>query len=717
MADARWVALPLVESHRRLAPIPRTVTNALAKFILGSLLVLFAMGFAAAQSVNRADRAPEQVKAPLDTAGMARELARLDGVCAQLGLVAERDVMRQWHVNEPTDAHLLFLPVQFDPLANVNERALVENRRANHPDDDAATSSSSTAALHASHDDWLKHFVTARQRHAAFWFEEAKRRSAAGDEWSAYNNLWRTLREDDEHAEAKRVLGPMVASLTIRNQPRTSLAAHPTFAWPAGSFSRLETANFKIVSHADAATTQAIARQLEHFHALWTQVFYPLWAPPNVTTARFSGRNATWSRRQTFDVVLCKDRADYLKVLGADEANIGVSVGYYNPDSQTSFFYPNEQLTATLYHEVTHQLLAEASVLKGNNRAGSENDFWIVEAVALYVESLTNHNYHWRVGGWLAPRMQAARYRALHDGYWSDWDSFTAGSMDVWKSDPDISKRYTHAAGLAHFFLDKRLPADESEENLHDPADAASLPGISSSSHDDRSDEAAVQKAEAQLASYDAEASRVAFFAALASVYQSKRPSQKLKEFLGGDDAQRSYVHFLLARDRHLKSTLGETINLTEDVANVRELVLTRSQLSHSSWKLVGAFSNVQWLDVSFSNVEAADLSWLANFEQLERLSLEGIGVDAGTLRMISELPRLKELDLSHCKIDDADFRALGRPARLETLWLSGTEIGEASAAAIEGMPKLSFVALHDTRLESSRAEQLSRRIEDRKKN
>ncbi len=254
--------------------------------------------------------------------------------------------MSSWIVSDRSDAHLLFLPIAADPLE--------------------VPASSPTATAHGN---WLKHFSLARHRHAQHWFEKAQQQSTNGDEWAAYLNLWRASREDSAHPETKRVLGTLLTALNVKGKPRPVTTVHPKFNWPSGSYSRMETTNFKITSRVDAAKTQRIAAQLESFFALWTQSFYPLWAAPGVTSQRLAGRNTNWQRKQQVDVVLCKDREDYLKTLGVAESNIGVSVGYYSPEAQLSFFYLTTTCKATLYHELTHQLLAEVSQLKGTAQA------------------------------------------------------------------------------------------------------------------------------------------------------------------------------------------------------------------------------------------------------------------------------------------------------------------------------------------------------------
>ncbi len=451
-------------------------------------------------------------------------------------------------------------------------------------------------------------------------------------------SLWRAAREDATHAETKRVLGPLLAALNVKGKPRSVPTVHPKFGWAAGSYSRMETTNFKITSRADASETQRIAAQLETFYALWTQAFYPLWAPPGAAKQRLAGRNSNWQRKQQVDVILCKDREDYLTTLGVAEANIGVSVGYYSPEAQLSFFYPDASLEATLFHELTHQLLAESSQLRGSSQAGAVDNFWLVEAAALYMEALQRADHHWRLGGWLSQRMQSARYRALHDGYWVAPKELSGISLSKWKEREDLARLYTQAAGLAHFFMDRRLPPVDAE--IGSAANTAASDGDSATS---------VQAAQQRLNGFDAEQARAAFFSALIAVYRGDAPPDKLWQIAGDSQAQQDYVHFLLVRDRHIESLPSAGVRFED----IRELVLTRSQLSEKSWQAIGRLTHLAWLDLSHSNARAPDLRWLKNLQQLERLSLEGIPVDADLIATIASIPTLKELDLSDTPVND----------------------------------------------------------------
>ncbi len=196
---------------------------------------------------------------PLDPAAMRDELARLKKVCDEIGLKNESTLCGNWLPAERDDQLLLFLP---------------EPTRA------ASASDAKQAA-------WVKHFEAARGRHAEYWFAEFKKAIEANDEVRAYRLLWRTLRENAQHAEAKRTLGRLATSTLVRPVVRRSNSKHPLFNWPANSYTRVESPHFYLTSRAGTAETIAVAIKLEEFYSLWTQYFFPLWAPPGLLKKRF----------------------------------------------------------------------------------------------------------------------------------------------------------------------------------------------------------------------------------------------------------------------------------------------------------------------------------------------------------------------------------------------------------------------------------------------
>ncbi len=571
-----------------------------------------------------AKEAATPVLEPLDVPAMRAELERLTAICEKLGLKREGELCQRWLPAERPDQLLLFLPVepQVESPSDRNQAA------------------------------WVKHFETARRRHAEYWFQECRLAAESGDELRAYRLLWRTVREHATHPEANRILGRLAVSCTARPQIRRSSGKHPVYGWPGNSYSRVESPRFYLTSRATTPETIALATRLEQYYALWTQFFFPLWAPPGLLKAKLDGRTGQFESQRQIKIVFLRDRADYVETLGGSEENIGVSVGYYHPEAETSFFFPDAGLESTFFHELTHQLLAESTRLEAAAEVGAKESFWLLEGIALYMESLWDGEHYWTLGGFESPRLQTARYRGVRDGFWVPWSEFNGGNMDHWKSNPDIAKLYSQAAGITHAITDS--------------SDASASKGV---------------RYEALLQS-------------LVSVYQGEPAADVILELLGGDAAQSHYENWLKVTDSQVASLRADR--------PLRELVLAGSELSPQSWQSVMKQLKLEWLDLSFANATTADLKGLEQLRALERLSVEGTAVEGSILDAVRQLPVLNELDLTGCKISDADIAKLARHPELATLWLGKTQVTDRVLDTLVTMPKLSFVDISDTNISST---------------
>lgn len=558
---------------------------------------------------------------PLDVEGMRAELNRLGQICDRLQLKKESELCQSWLPTERADQQLFYLPV-------AHETAVASDvNRAS----------------------WAKYFETARKRHAQFWFSEAKKQCEADDEELAYRLLFRTLREDPEHAEAKRVLGRLASSPNVKPQVRRSSAPHPDLGWPGSTFTRVESPHFLLTSRASNAETIQLAVRLEEYYALWSQFFYALWCAPGDLRKKLDGKVAPLEKQRQIRVVYLKDRRDYVQTLGLREENISVSVGYYDPTAKTSYFYPDENLEATFFHELTHQLLAEASELNVDSadaETAKRTDFWLIEGIATYMESLFSHENYWTLGGWESPRLQVARYRAVRDGYFMPWSEFHNGTMESWKANRDIALLYSQGAGISHYMLD-----------------GFGLPAESKEARQER---------------------RQNYIQSLASAYTPKPDSTSILEALGGEKAQEQYEKALTVSDVQLQQL--------RPARKLKELVLTGSELSSESWNALATQADLEWLDVSFSNATSVDLTWIAKLKSLQRLSVEGTLVDGQILDACQHLRELEELDLTGCQISDEDLLKLRKHPRLTTLWLGKTQVTNKALDLLDSIPKLTFV-------------------------
>lgn len=556
---------------------------------------------------------------PLDEAGMQAELQRLREVCDNLELTSEADLCRRWIPDGRADQTLLFLPV--------------EPRQA-------SVANSKQAA-------WVKHFETARARHAEYWFQQCRQAVDNGDETRGYQLLWRTLRENPQHTEAKRTLGRLATSCSVRPVVRRSTSKHTTYGWAGNTYTRVESPHFLLTSRATTAETIALAMKLEEFYALWTQYFFPLWSPPGLLKSRLEGGASPFESQRQIKVLLLRDQADYVAALSAEE-NIGVSVGYYDPDKQTSYFFPDKNLSATFYHELTHQLLAEATRLQAAENIGARGDVWLLEGIALYMESLSRGEGYWMLGGWDSPRLQVARYRAVRDGFFVPWEEFSRGRLDAWKADPDIARLYSQAAGVMHVMLDRPDPTEK-------------------------------------------ERRKQVVFQSLVALYQGAPDSKAILGELGGDAAQQNY-------ETELTVTSQQIAGLRSHRA-LQELVLAGSQLSSEGWQQVIEQTALEWLDLSFSNATSTDLKAIGRMKALERLSVEGTAVGIEFIEALRVLPKLADLDLTGCEIDDLGLKKLSKHPQLTTLWLGKTLVTDDSLDTLATMPRLKFVDIQDSKI------------------
>lgn len=559
---------------------------------------------------------------------MAAELERLARTCDSLNLKEEAALSRGWLPKSRTDQQILFLP------SRATKRA--------------PSSNDARAA-------WSKHFASARGRHAEFWWHQAQSLAVNEREQAAYRAVWRTLREDPQHALARRALGEMLVGLEAKVRLSRPSTAHPQLGWQAGTYNLIDTPHFQVTTRADARQSAAFASQLESFYALWTQVFYPLWAAPNQMRSRFDSGTSDLNTKQEIQVVLLRSRKEYIDVLGAKEENIGISVGYYNPELKTSFFYPDQNLQATLFHELTHQLLAEATHIDAKPEAGSISDYWLLEGIAMYMESMWEGTEYWTVGGWESPRLQVARYRALREDFWVPWETIRSGGLESWKQDPNVAKLYTQAAGLTHYCMD-------SASSLPDNA----APASTSHPRDD-------------------------LLRALVSIYQGQSPMDDLFAALDDDSAQEKYKRFLKVTDQ-------DVLALAPNRA-LQDLVLVGSQLSDQAWQALGQHKSLRWLDIAFTNARSQHVQWLRDQKNLRRLSLEGTAVDAQAIEAAAAIPLLEELDLSSCLVDDRALDPLAGHRNLKTLWLTKTRVTDAALATIDKIPNLSFVDVQGSRV------------------
>lgn len=337
----------------------------------------------------------------------------------------------------------------------------------------------------------------ARSKYADELFALAKQAAEAGQSSLAFQWATETLRENPDHADARRVLGyvgsngkwltPYGArmrdagktwdsqkgwiatnpSATAIPESRVDAARHADIknGWQVRTDHFFVTTNHSLVAGAE------LAARLERLYQIWRQQFAGFNYSEKEIRGLFAGERIPRVQVRQFRVLYHRNRDDYINSLSRREPRIADTLGiYFDTNSEAHFFAANadkddpsaaasaasDASVATLYHEAVHQLFQEES-RPAARRIGEIANFWVIEGVATYFETLTEHNdpkagLYYTIGELSAGRLPKAREK-LHDNYYVPLADLTKlGKYEMQRRD-DVAKLYSQSSGLAAFLL------------------------------------------------------------------------------------------------------------------------------------------------------------------------------------------------------------------------------------------------------------------------
>jgi len=195
-----------------------------------------------------------------------------------------------------------------------------------------------------------------------------------------------------------------------------------------------------------------LATRLEQLHNLWQQLFLGYMASSQQIAEMFRTHGRLRLQEPQHRVVYFADREQYNDYLRPAQPKIDITLGIYFDRERTTFFFAgDEQRSGTLYHEATHQLFQESRPVAPE--VGRQANFWIIEGIACYMESLQPHPGYFTLGGASTGRMPAARQRALEDDFYIPLSELVSYGMRTFQQDPRLPMLYSQSAGLSTFLM------------------------------------------------------------------------------------------------------------------------------------------------------------------------------------------------------------------------------------------------------------------------
>ena len=338
--------------------------------------------------------------------------------------------------------------------------------------------------------EWDSRLARLQRDQASGLYELAQRAIRARRASLALDLLLAALRENPDHEPIRRILGHQPYRGCWRTvwevrKLRAGQVWHERFGWLPKShvkryeegqrYSRgrwisaeedarlhqrdirsgwnVESEHYTIRTNHSIEAGVALSEQLERLYRVWKQLFIRFYASEAQVKALFAGSARSSPIRLPRHSVVCfRNREEYNRALRPAFPNIGITTGIYVAGKASAYFFAGGEADAeNLYHEATHQLFHESRPVSPH--VGRDRNFWIIEGIALYMESLRDEDGFHVLGGFEGERMQAAHYRLLHDNFYVPYEEFTSYGMEKLQSDKRILTLYSQAAGLTNFLI------------------------------------------------------------------------------------------------------------------------------------------------------------------------------------------------------------------------------------------------------------------------
>ncbi|MEX0939698.1 MAG: hypothetical protein WDZ59_17675 [Pirellulales bacterium] len=440
----------------RLAAGRNAQTGAPGRTCAGALLALLLLpALSVAQDSSTADQRARLL------AEHAQRLEELATDCRREGLADAAKSVSSWLPQREPATLYLFLP---------SERSRQAERSQSDPPPD-----------------WQRRFDDLREQQAQALFGLATQAASGEQPWLAVELVSEALREDPDHEAARSVFGHQLVDGAWRTpfemrMLRGGQIWHERYGWidqddlpryesglerigtrwvavdTAAQAHRdirrgwqIRTEHYQVTTNHSLAEGASLATRLEKLQSAF-RIAFPRYPQDEPAMARLRGESARPANRRPHEVYHFRTRDQYNAALRPLQSRIDMTLGIYFDTMRRAYFFAGADAAAgTLYHEATHQLIQETRPTETN--VARRHNFWIVEGIAVYAESLIDHGRWWTLGGPNAARVPAARHNLLAENFYVPLAELTQLGMHELQRHPHIAKLYSQAAGLVTFLM------------------------------------------------------------------------------------------------------------------------------------------------------------------------------------------------------------------------------------------------------------------------
>ena len=231
----------------------------------------------------------------------------------------------------------------------------------------------------------------------------------------------------------------------------------------------ISTEHFEIRTNVPLSEAIAFGRQLETFHQLFFAILADVIGGNAPIAARFRDKKMTGEPKTDPHLIdYFATRQEYLDHLSRVPPHmgrgLGQSIGFYHPPlpgkkRAPAYFFRDAggqlPVTATLYHEVSHQLLFESAGRSQFDR--NTGNYWVFEGLGTYFETLAvEPDGRLSLGGKVGPRIESARKRLIENGEHIPIGQFVRLNKERFNQDDLVYFHYQEAMALTLFLMQAR---------------------------------------------------------------------------------------------------------------------------------------------------------------------------------------------------------------------------------------------------------------------